>query len=105
MVNEAVVFNALGDSTRLTIVKRLSAGKYLTITEVSSGLPLTRQGVRRHLQVLADAELVRLQPEGRDVLVHLNPSTLEKAKQWIAKLEQQWDKRLTALKGFVEGDN
>ena len=102
MTNEAVVFNALGDPTRLLIVKRLSVGNYLTITEVCSGLNITRQGVRRHLQVLEDAELINLKPMGRDVLVQLNPSTLEKAKKMIIALEQQWDKRLKALKNFVE---
>ena len=102
MASEAVVFNALGDKTRLTIIKRLAVNKYFTITEVSSGLNITRQGVRRHLQVLADAELLYLEPKGRDVMVRLNPATLEKAKKMIAKLEQLWDKRLEALKNFVE---
>ncbi len=104
MTNEAVIFNALGDQTRLTIVKRLSVGKYFTITEVSSGLNITRQGVRRHLQVLEDAELINLKPVGRDVLVQLNPGSLEKAKKMIQTLEQQWDKRLKDLKNFVEGN-
>ena len=105
MTNAAVVFNALGDPTRLTIVKRLSIGSYLTITQVSSGLNITRQGVRRHLQVLEDAELIHLKPMGRDVLVQLNPHTLEKAKKMITTLEQQWDKRLKDLKNFVEGNS
>ncbi len=102
MINEAVVFNALGDSTRLKLVQRLSKGNYFTITQVSADFGITRQGVRRHLQVLADAELVKLETKGRDVLVKLNPATLEKAKKFIAKLELKWDERLEALKNFVE---
>ncbi len=102
MTNEAVVFNALGDPTRLKLVKRLSKGNFLTITQVSLDFGITRQGVRRHIQVLADAEVVWLEPKGRDVLVHLNPVMLEKAKKYITKLEQQWGTRLNALKSFVE---
>ena len=105
MVNEAVVFNALGDQTRLKMVSRLSKGKYFTITQVSLGLKITRQGARRHLQVLAEAELVLLKPQGRDVLVSLNPHMLENAKNFITKLEQQWDTRLKALKEFVESES
>jgi DNA-binding transcriptional ArsR family regulator len=102
MINEAVVFNALGDPTRLKLVQKLSKGNSFTITAVSLDFGITRQGVRRHLQVLEDAELIRLEPKGRDVLVKLNPATLEKAKKMIIKLEQQWDQRLDALKSFVE---
>lgn len=104
MVNEAVVFNALGDKTRLKIIKRLSKEKYFTITQVSLGLNITRQGARRHLQVLANAELINLQPDGRDVLVTLNPATLNQAKKFIAMLEEKWDARLEALKNFVEDE-
>jgi DNA-binding transcriptional ArsR family regulator len=102
MVNEAVVFNALGDPTRLKLVQKLSKGNSFTITAVSADFGLTRQGVRRHLQVLVDAELVKLEPKGRDVLVKLNPTTLDKAKKMIIKLEQQWGHRVDALKSFVE---
>ena len=102
MVNEAAVFNALGDVTRLKIIKRLSKEKYFTITQVSVGLDITRQGARRHLQVLEDAELVILKSQGRDVLVSLNSETLIKAKKFIAMLEEKWDGRLLALKNFVE---
>ena len=105
MINEAVVFSALGDPTRLKIIRRLSGANFFTINMVSSDLGLTRQGVRRHIQVLVNADLVSLKPSGRDVLVRLNPVTLEKAKKIIIKLEQQWDQRLNALKNFVEGIN
>jgi DNA-binding transcriptional ArsR family regulator len=105
MINEADVFNALGDPIRIKLIKRLSKGNPLTITAVSSDLDITRQGVRRHLQVLADAELVHMERTGRDVLVRLNPSMIEKARKFILKLEQQWDQRLGALKNFVEGKN
>ena len=59
----------------------------------------------KQIQVLADADLVSLESKGRDVLVKLNPSTLEKAKKFIAKLEEQWDIRLNALKNFVESED
>jgi len=43
-----------------------------------------------------------LQPEGRDVLVSLEPESLDQAKLFIAEIERRWDARLDALRRFVE---
>ena len=98
----AEIFRALGDPIRLEMVQRLSRGSRCTITEISGGLGITRQGARKHLQVLADAQVIVLQPEGRDVIVSLEPESLDKARAYIAELEQRWDTRLEALRRFVE---
>ncbi|MDR3692180.1 MAG: metalloregulator ArsR/SmtB family transcription factor [Fimbriimonas sp.] len=98
----AEIFRALGDPIRLEMVQRLTRGSRCTITAVSEGLGITRQGARKHLQVLADARIVVLQPEGRDVLVSLEPESLDQAKLFITELERRWDARLDALLRFVE---
>jgi DNA-binding transcriptional ArsR family regulator len=98
----AEIFKALGDPIRLEMVQRLSRGSSYTITSVSGELGITRQGARRHLEVLEHARLIILTPRGRDVIVQLDPKSLDQAKTFIAKLEKQWDRRLLALKEFVE---
>ena len=98
----AEIFRALGDPIRLEMVQRLTRGSRYTITALSEGLGITRQGARKHLQVLADARVVALQPEGRDVLVSLEPESLDQARLFIAELERRWDARLDALRSFVE---
>ena len=98
----AEIFRALGDPIRLEMVQRLTRGSRCTITAISAGLGITRQGARKHLQVLADARVVALQPEGRDVLVSLEPESLDQAKLFIAELERRWGSRLDALRRFVE---
>lgn len=98
----AAVFRALGDPVRLEMVQRLTLGRPCTIAAVSKGLGITRQGARKHLQVLVDVDLVRLEPKGRDVMVELDAATLVKAKAFIAELEKRWDMRLEALRRFVE---
>lgn len=98
----AEIFRALGDPIRLEMVQRLRRGSRCTITGISEGLGITRQGARKHLQVLADARVVALQPEGRDVLVSLDPESLDQAKLFIAEIERRWDARLDALRRFVE---
>jgi DNA-binding transcriptional ArsR family regulator len=98
----AHIFRALGDPTRLEMVRRLSSGESYTITSVSSGLKITRQGARKHLQILSDAKLITLKPKGRDTHILLDRKTLERGKTFIAELERRWDMRLEALRQFVD---
>ncbi len=88
------LFRALGDSTRLEMVRRLTDGKSHTISSVSSGLDITRQGARKHLQILVDAKVIKLQPKGRDTEVRLLRDRLDQGKEFIAQLELKWDERL-----------
>jgi DNA-binding transcriptional ArsR family regulator len=101
----AETFKALGNPVRLEMIKRLSDGSYYTVGGLSDGLGLTRQGARKHLQVLADVKLVSLQTSGRQIEVSLDPASLAVAKSFIADLELRWDKRLQALREFVESDS
>ena len=98
----AELFRALGDPNRLEMVKRLSSGEIYTINTVSQGLEITRQGARKHLQILVDSDLVRLKSKGRDTQVMLNKKKLDEGRAFIAELELQWDSRLAALKRVVE---
>lgn len=99
---EAEIYKALGDPTRLEIVKRLSTRSICTIGEVSTNLGISRQGARKQLQVLVNANIVHLTQRGRQTDVSLDTKTLEVARAFIAQLETQWDARLAALKKFVE---
>ena len=98
-------FKALGDPIRLEMIQRLSDGSHYTVGGLSDGLGLTRQGARKHLQILADVELVSLQIIGRRTEVSLDPTTLAGVKLFIADLELRWDQRLHALREFVENDS
>jgi DNA-binding transcriptional ArsR family regulator len=101
----AELFRALGDPTRLEMVRRLSREGPHTITTVSSGLDITRQGARKHLQKLADAKVVTLESKGRDTSVRLDRDTLEQGKAFIAELELRWDERLEALRRVVDHEH
>jgi DNA-binding transcriptional ArsR family regulator len=101
---EADLFRALGDRTRLEMVRRLSSGVPHTITSVSSGLDISRQGARKHLQMLADAKVITLESRGRDTSVRLERETLERGRAFIAELELRWDERLEDLRRFVDDE-
>lgn len=99
---EPQIFKALGDPIRLEIVKRLSNGSDYTIGILLKDLGVSRQGARKQLQVLVSAKIVELDSVGRETNVSLNTTTLEIARKFIAKLENEWDQRLNKLKNLVE---
>lgn len=98
----AHIFRALGDPIRLEIVNRLSDGSAHTIGNLSKNLGVSRQGARKQIQVLESANIVQLKSVGRETRVNLDVSSLALAQSFIAKLENQWDERLQALKELAE---
>lgn len=97
-------FKALGDPVRIEMLRRLTDGSRYTVGNISNGLGLTRQGARKHLQVLAKVNLVMLRPKGRQVEVKLNATSLSIAKTFITELEKYWDQRLQSLREYIEDD-
>ncbi len=98
----APLFAALGDETRLALVARLSAGRPVSITQLTVGSGLTRQAVSKHLRVLAGAGLVRGARRGRESLWRLEPRRLDEARRSLDHISRQWDQALDHLKMFVE---
>ncbi|UOF91677.1 metalloregulator ArsR/SmtB family transcription factor [Fodinisporobacter ferrooxydans] len=98
------VFQAIADPTRRRLLKLL-ADKEMPITEIAEFFPITRTAVNKHLHVLSDAGLVSSQKVGRETRYKLQPEPLVELKQWLSFFEQYWDKKLSALKEFVETDN
>jgi DNA-binding transcriptional ArsR family regulator len=98
----APVFAALGDPTRLRLVAALCAGGALSITQLTAGSAVTRQAVTKHLQVLADAGLVRDTRQGRERRWELEPSRIDEARRSLDAIAAQWDQALARLKRFVE---
>ena len=99
----ATVFAALGDPTRLKLVALLCAGGAFSIAQLTDSTDISRQGVTKHLQVLAQAGLVRDVKIGRERLWQFDPTQIEAARRTLEQIGQQWDIALNKLKVFVEG--
>jgi DNA-binding transcriptional ArsR family regulator len=85
------VFSALGDVTRLKLLRRLSVEGPLSITRLSEGTGVTRQAITRHLYALNAAGLVRHARQGREQIWDLNAKRLEVARQFLDHVAAQWD--------------
>ena len=96
------IFVALADPTRRALIERLSAEGDQTSTELAKELPITRQGVSKHLNILAEAKLVTVRQKGRDRYYTLQPQQLNEAITWVDRVRAQWERRLTALAAYLD---
>lgn len=96
------VFAALGDGTRLSVVKRLGTGAALSATALSDGSTVTRQAIVKHLHVLEAAGLVTSEKRGREVLYALQTRRLAEATEFLERISQSWDSALERLADMVE---
>jgi len=98
----ASVFAALGDPTRLKLVAVLCAGGVFSIAQLTASTNISRQGVTKHLQVLAAAGVVRDTKAGRERLWQLAPAQIEQARRTLEIIGRHWELALGKLKAFVE---
>ena len=97
------VFAALADPNRRAILAALAAGGPATATDLAATLPITRQGIAKHLALLADAGLVVGEPgEGRRIRYHLQSGPMRVAQQFLAALARDWDGPLAALRSHLQ---
>jgi len=98
----APIFAALGDETRLRLVARLGVDGPLSISTLTSETHVTRQAVTKHLQILADAGIVRDFRRGRERMWELERRRLEEARGYLDVIGRQWDDALERLRAAVE---
>jgi DNA-binding transcriptional ArsR family regulator len=102
-VHEAApLFAALGDTTRLRLLLRLSANGPESIARLSAKSAVSRQAITKHLEVLAKTGLVRGNRRGRERIWELEPARLSDAREYLEGISRQWDDALERLKNFVE---
>lgn len=102
VADAAPVFAALGDATRLALISRLSDGQARSITHLSGGLGLTRQGVTKHLRVLEQAGLVDSIRVGRESQYAFKPQSIGAVRSYLDAISLHWDDALSRLKDFIE---
>ncbi len=95
------VFRALGDPTRLKVLELLGTGGRSTATGLAERLPITRQGISKHIVVLRQAGLVESEPQGRAVLYGVRPDVLTDAARWLDRAGAAWDARLARLRDHL----
>lgn len=88
----------LGDPTRRAIFEHL-ARHPSSVGELAERLPVTRQAVSQHLQVLKDAGLVMATAVGTKRIYRLDPHGIEALRSYVQTI---WDHALTSFEKAAE---
>ena len=97
------VFRALADPSRRRLLDRLNQRNGQSLRELCAGLDMTRQSVSKHLDILAEANLVTVVWRGREKLHYLNAAPIsEIAERWISHYDRQRVSALSDLKKALE---
>jgi DNA-binding transcriptional ArsR family regulator len=99
----AAVFAALAEPTRRSILSSLAARGPATATDLASQLPITRQAITKHLELLAAAGLVHAEPgERRRIRYRVNAAPMAMAMAYLAALARDWDGKLARLQRSLD---
>ena len=99
---EAELWSALGEPSRLRVLDALLDRGDVTPTMLARALPLTRQGVTKHLAVLGRVGLVAGRRQGREVRYAVDPDRLAQAARAMSAVAARWDRRLARIKAIAE---
>jgi len=101
-----VVFAALAEPTRRSILSALAARGPMTATDLASQLPITRQAITKHLELLAAAGLVLAEPgERRRIRYRVNAAPMAMAQSYLAALARDWDSKLARLQRSLDASD
>ena len=96
-----VVFAALSDPTRRSIVRRLAEGP-ATVLELAEPFPITLPAISRHLKVLEKAGLISRGRDGQRRPCELRPEPLEEIAAWADHTRAAWEQRLDRLDAHLQ---
>lgn len=96
----ALALATLADPTRRAVFERLRSGP-ASVSEIASGLPVSRPAVSQHLKALKEAGLVRAEPRGTARIYRVHAEGLRELRDW---LDGFWDEALARFKDHAEGE-
>ena len=80
-------FAALADPTRRRVLERLGRGG-ASVSELAEPFDMSLTGMKKHLRLLEEAELVTTEKIGRVRVCALAPYAFEPIGAWLARLDR-----------------
>ena len=95
------VFQAIADPTRRAIIL-LVASQAMTAGAIAANFDTARPTVSKHLQILAECELLEQEQNGREIYYHLNPQKIKEIADFIEPFREMWDDRFNKLEDIMK---
>lgn len=84
-VDAVAVFRAIADPTRRAVLDMLARSER-TASEIAEPFDMSMAAVSQHLKVLLDADLVRVEPQGRERRYRINRKPLHAVDRWLHRI-------------------
>ena len=81
-------FAALADPTRRAVLERLGHGGKATISELAEPFGMSLTGMKKHIRLLEEAQLVTTEKVGRVRRCMLAPYAFEGISTWLQRLDR-----------------
>ena len=98
----APVCAALGDDTRWAILARLGESP-ASASALAREMPISRQAIVKHLELLSGAGLVESERQGRELVYRALGGRLSDVGRELERIGRAWDARLARIKRLAEG--
>jgi len=95
------VFQAIADPTRRAILL-LVASQSMTAGAIASNFDTARPTVSKHLQILTECELLKQEPNGREIYYQLNHQKMKEIADFIEPFRQMWEDRFNKLEAVMK---
>ena len=88
------------EPNRLHIVELLRNGP-LTVGEITKRLGLRQPQVSKHLKVLNEADIVKVQPQANRRIYTLNREPFQELETWLQSFHRLWEERFDRLDDYL----
>ena len=95
------VFQAIADPTRRAILLLVASGS-MTAGAIAANFDTARPTVSKHLQILAECELLEQEQAGREIYYHLNPEKIKEIADFIEPFRELWEERFDKLEAVMK---
>ena len=95
------VFQAIADPTRRAILTLLTV-QALTPGAIADNFKSSRQTVSKHIQILAECELLKQEQNGREIHYLINAKKMKKVADFIEPFRKVWDDRFNTLETIMK---
>lgn len=90
------IFQAIADPTRRAIILLLAA-QAMTPNAIAEEFHTSRQAVSKHIQILAECDLLKQEQKGREIYYSINANKMKEVDQWIAQFKKIWETQFNQL--------
>ena len=90
------IFQAIADPTRRAIIMLLAVSA-MTPNAIAEHFDISRQAVSKHIQLLAECEVLTQELDGREIYYHLNANKMKEIEKWLEQYRQLLTKRFDQL--------